>query len=415
MKCSSCGESLYERSKRCPKCGKKPKRPKKHPFLVLTLLSLFVLILSALFFIDRPERPVQSVTTESKVTDDSNDLSNFHDPAPKQETELKPSTSAPLPEPVEKPAEEIKEEAINDIAALISDSQTKVFTIYTDSSQGSGFLFNQNGDIITNAHVVEGYTWVTIIDSNGNEYHGQVIGYSNHSDVALIRSGDLASRIPMELEITNKAKVGDEVVALGSPQGMENTATLGFITGVDRSFYIGSRSYSNIYQMSAPISAGSSGGPLVSTKTGKAIAINSAKMLGEEAIGFSIPLQDVYSIIQGWAQHPMTEQDIFALFYNESGDYYYEDLENKEEWFFDGGDYTEEEDTHTYYEIPEEWYDENPNEENKNEEKSENSYLEEAKPDDSDKLKKNESIEGEELNPNQDPEEEVENETVNGQ
>ncbi|MFJ5621654.1 hypothetical protein ACIQD3_02775 [Peribacillus loiseleuriae] len=103
--------------------------------------------------------------------------------------------------------------------------------------------------------------------------------------------------------------------------------------------------------MSAPISPGSSGGPLLSKKNGKVIAINSAKMIGEAAIGFSIPVKDVYSILQGWVEQPLTEQEIFDLFYNEYGDYYYRDLwENEGNWYFDGGEYSEvEPDTYVEY------------------------------------------------------------------
>lgn len=74
-------------------------------------------------------------------------------------------------------------------------------------------------------------------------------------------------------------KVGDEIIALGSPLGVRNTATLGYITGVNRSFFVGERSYDNVYQMSAHLAEGNSGGPLLSLKTGKVIAINSARLL----------------------------------------------------------------------------------------------------------------------------------------
>ena len=161
-----------------------------------------------------------------------------------------------------------------------------------------------------------------------------------------------------ELETSEYTMIGEEVIALGSPQGLENTATLGYITGVNRSFNIGQRSYENLYQMSAPISPGSSGGPLLSKETGKVIAINSAKMLGEEAIGFSIPIIDIYPLLQGWIQQPLSKQEVINLFYNDNGNYYYEDLwENEEEWYFDDGEY-QEEDTDTYYDIPDEWIDE---------------------------------------------------------
>ena len=132
---------------------------------------------------------------------------------------------------------------------MIDESLTKVVTIYTETSQGSGFLINDKGDVLTNAHVVEGFTEVTVLDSLDHNYSGLVIGYSNDTDVAIVRVADLAGKAPLALESTTKALIGQEVIALGSPLGLRNTATLGYITGVDRSFFIGQRAYENIYQM----------------------------------------------------------------------------------------------------------------------------------------------------------------------
>ncbi|WP_428908228.1 trypsin-like peptidase domain-containing protein [Niallia sp. Krafla_26] len=366
MNCPSCGEKLYERSTKCPNCGKQRKSSKRKLIFVLTLLSVLLGITVFKFFSEQTNLPTQSAATkpESYINFQNEETKKTPDPepdptpVPQLKDEVKPTTD-PMPNVVAKPVEEIEEETIDDITYLIADSQSKVFTIFTGGSQGSGFLMNQRGDIITNAHVIEGFTWVTIKDWNGVEYQGQVIGYSNDTDIALIRVQELAGKTPMKLETVSDTKVGEEIIAIGSPQGVENTATLGFITGINRSFNIGQRTYENLYQMSAPISAGSSGGPLLSKESGKAIAINSAKMLGDEPIGFSIPIKAVYSIILQWSEQPMDEKEIHSLFYNELGDYYFEDLwETEEEGYFDGGEITEEEDINSYYEIPEEWVEE---------------------------------------------------------
>ncbi|MBA9025635.1 S1C family serine protease [Peribacillus huizhouensis] len=299
--------------------------------------------------------------------------------------------------PVVLPAKktEAQVESKKDITDVIAEQQTKVYTIYTESAQGSGFLMNHKGDIVTNAHVVEGYVQAIVKNSDGSEYGGQVIGYSNNTDIAIIRVPELAGKEPMALETSNQTLIGEEVIALGSPHGLENTATIGYITGVGRNFYIGNRSYENIYQMSAAISPGSSGGPLLSKKSGKTIAINSAKMIGEEAIGFSIPVKDVYSILQDWVEQPLTEQEIFDLFYNEYGEYYYQDLwEDEEYWYFDGGEYSEEE-PDTYVENP-------------SDEEIDSSYTQDAFDDDSYYQRTDDSIGYEELEDNQTYEEYVE-------
>ncbi len=125
-----------------------------------------------------------------------------------------------------------------DVKEIIAEAQEKVFTIYTDYSQGSGFLINKQGDVLTNAHVVEGSIDVIVRDKNGEEYQGKVIGYSNEIDVAVIRVPALKNKNPLLLETKRKARVGEEVITLGSPMGLENTATFGYISGVDRNFVI---------------------------------------------------------------------------------------------------------------------------------------------------------------------------------
>jgi serine protease Do len=360
MFCTSCGEQIKSRSKICPNCGKKQKKLKVIPLLFLMSFISFIVIGTTLFlYFDQSKQsiPVSKAPSERtnnmETTEDVEKHRKIEDDKEKSEAIMEV-----IPEAIALPAEEIKEEVKKDITAVIAESQSRVLTIYTGTTQGSGFLMNQNGDIVTNAHVVEGYVSVSVTDSNGVDYDGQVVGYSNDTDIAVIHVPELSGRQSIELETSEYTIIGEEVIALGSPQGLENTATLGYITGVNRSFNIGQRSYKNLYQMSAPISPGSSGGPLLSKETGKVIAINSAKMLGEEAIGFSIPIIDIYPLLQGWIQQPLTKQEVINLFYNDNGNYYYEDLwENEEEWYFDDGDY-QEEDADTYYDIPDEWVDE---------------------------------------------------------
>jgi serine protease Do len=373
MFCSSCGEQLKSRSEACPRCGKKPKKSKVIPFLfLLSFISIIVIGTTLFFYFDHPKQSISVSKAPSELTKKMETIEEI------EEVEKSETLVETMPETIALPAEKMEEEVKKDITAVIAESQTSVFTIYTDRTQGSGFLMNQNGDIVTNAHVVEGYARVTVTDSNSLNFEGQVIGYSNDTDIAVIRVPDLSGRQSIELETSEYTMIGEEVIALGSPQGLENTATLGYITGVNRSFTIGQRSYENLYQMSAPISPGSSGGPLLSKETGKVIAINSAKMLGEDAIGFSIPTLDIYPLLQSWIQAPLSEQEVIDLFYNANGNYYYEDLwENKEDWYFDGGDYQEEEKTDTYYDIPDDWVDEAYEDGLIEEDRHEEDYLEE--------------------------------------
>lgn len=340
MFCSTCGKKLSSDGRYCPSCGNKKKKSKLIPFLViLSILSTLTFVFTIKYYWDEADN--KKTATIPTVVETKKD---------KNETGKKKEVTRVV---ASKPVEKMKEDTKQSVTQIIEESQKKVYTIFAGDSQGSGFLINDKGDVLTNAHVVEGYLEASIKDKGGTEYNGYIcIGYSTDTDVAIIRVPKLAGIKPIDVEKTGVAKIGQEVVALGSPLGLENTATLGTITGVDRSFFIGERSYDNIYQMSAYIAPGSSGGPLVSMETGKAVAINSARLITDESVGFSIPIKDIFLLIEGWIAQPLSEQEISDLFYNESGSYYYED-ESDGEWYFEGGDYNDEEDS--YYDIPDEW------------------------------------------------------------
>lgn len=201
-------------------------------------------------------------------------------------------------------AEEGKAKTLKDI---IFETQKLVVMIETDNgSQGSGFLYNLEGDLITNAHVVTGSRKVKIKTADARELEGEVIGISTETDVAVVRVTALAGTEPLQVVRDEKAEVGDEVLAVGSPLGFQNTVTTGIISGLGRSFEIEPYLYSDLYQISAPIAPGNSGGPLVDQKTGMVLGINSAGY-EEGSIGFSIPIANVIDIAESWSDEPMTE------------------------------------------------------------------------------------------------------------
>ena len=195
----------------------------------------------------------------------------------------------------------------NDLKTIIHNSQKAVvqISVNTKNSEviGSGFLYNDKGDIITNAHVVAGASTVTIKTSDAKTYTGHVIGIGTLHDVAVVRVPELAGQASIKINQKSKAEIGDQVIALGSPLGLQNTVTLGIISGVNRSFKIDPFNYDDMYQISASITHGNSGGPLLDKNTGEAIAINSA---GTEQgnIGFSIPLIDVIQQLESWSENP---------------------------------------------------------------------------------------------------------------
>lgn len=192
-----------------------------------------------------------------------------------------------------------------DLKTLIHEAEKNVVQIEasdeTESSIGSGFIFNDKGDVVTNAHVVKGYDSVFIKTTDARMHPAAVIGVGKEEDIALLRVPQLSNRTPMNMDLKEIGEIGDDIIAVGSPLGLQNTVTMGTISGTDREFTINDFTYHDAYQISAPITHGNSGGPLIHQKTGKVIAINSA---GTEqgSIGFSLPLQNVKDQLDKWSE-----------------------------------------------------------------------------------------------------------------
>lgn len=221
----------------------------------------------------------------------------WHGEIPSQLT----NTSAFSTTKSESSAEQSKE-----LKDIIHEVQKVVVMIeLEDGSLGSGFLYNNKGDVITNAHVVNGAKKVKIKTADAQEFEGTVIGLSKDIDVAAVRVPGLVKEQPLDIS-KKKAELGDEILALGSPLGLQNTVTTGIISGVGRSFEIPPYQYTDAYQISAPIAPGNSGGPLINSNTGQVLGINSAGT-DQGSIGFSIPIVNVMSLVKGWSESPMTD------------------------------------------------------------------------------------------------------------
>ncbi len=171
---------------------------------------------------------------------------------------------------------------------------------------GSGFLFNEKGDIITNAHVVNDADVIYVRTANGRIYPAAVVGTGESTDIAVIRVPQLAGQKSLNIETKKKAETGDEVISLGSPHGFQNTVTLGIISGTERNFTVDGFEYQNAYQISAQITEGNSGGPLISRESGNVIGIN-AVGTNDGTLGFSIPIDDVHKQLSTWSNEAKNE------------------------------------------------------------------------------------------------------------
>ncbi|CAG9622949.1 S1C family serine protease [Sutcliffiella rhizosphaerae] len=200
---------------------------------------------------------------------------------------------------------EEKESVPQALKEIIFESQKLVVKIeLPDGSFGSGFLYNNKGDVVTNAHVVANAKEVKVTTADSKELTGEVIGISIDTDIAVVRVSELEGVDSFKLAKNRKAELGDDVIALGSPLGLQNTVTTGIISGTAREFEIDSFKYEDLFQISAPIAPGNSGGPLIDAKTGEVVGINSATM-ERGIIGFSIPFVNVLPLIESWSESPM--------------------------------------------------------------------------------------------------------------
>ncbi len=204
----------------------------------------------------------------------------------------------------------VKEDAKPNLKEMIRESQKHVVSIEValedGTSLGSGFLYNDKGDVVTNAHVVTGALSVRVKTSDMSIHPGKVIGIDEEKDIAVVRVEALVGKEPMAVDKETKIEIGDQVMAFGSPLGLDNTVTTGIISGVDRDMDIDSTKYRGVYQISAPITHGNSGGPLVLESNGKVIGINSAGN-DQGSIGFSIPYRQIAGMIEDWSLNPDEE------------------------------------------------------------------------------------------------------------
>lgn len=220
-----------------------------------------------------------------------------------------------------------------DLKEVISKNQSKVVQIERDDGElGSGFLYNDKGDIITNAHIVAGASTVLVRMPDMHTYNGTVIGIGEAIDVAVVRVQELKNLEPMKIGFEYEGEVGDEVIAMGSPRGLQNTVTTGIISAVNRNFTLPPYRFNKAYQISAPTSPGSSGGPLFQAKTGEVIGINSAAYEGD-VIGFSIPIKTIWPLVTAWSEGKYPEEPLnyYRTFLNEEEarhliHYFYESL-----------------------------------------------------------------------------------------
>ncbi len=167
-------------------------------------------------------------------------------------------------------------------------------------SLGSGFFIDQNGFIVTNNHVIENADKIEVILKNGKKFEAKIIGRDPNTDIAIIKINGKDNFPAVTLGNSDSLKVGQWVVAIGSPFGLEQTVTAGIVSAKGR--VIGSGPYDDFIQTDASINPGNSGGPLINMK-GRVVGINTAIISGGQGIGFAIPINMAKGIFKQLRAH----------------------------------------------------------------------------------------------------------------
>jgi serine protease Do len=198
---------------------------------------------------------------------------------------------------------------VNSVVSISSSVQTNSFYgSGSGSSSGSGFILTEDGYVVTNYHVVEDATAISVILHDDTEYSAELVGQDATNDIAVLKVD--ASGLPAAaLGSSGALNIGDMVAAIGNPLGeLASTQTIGYVSGINREVTTDSTIISMI-QTDAVINPGNSGGPLFNMY-GQVIGITTAKYSGTtgsgatiEGIGFAIPIDDVVPIISDLIEH----------------------------------------------------------------------------------------------------------------
>jgi Do/DeqQ family serine protease len=160
---------------------------------------------------------------------------------------------------------------------------------YAIKNMGSGIILNSDGYILTNYHVVEKLDRILIKLFDGKEYFAKLVGHDAYTDLAVLKISTLRKLSEPEFGQSKDLNVGEWVMAIGNPYGLEGTVTVGVISGIERDD-LGINHFENFIQTDASINPGNSGGPLINLD-GQIVGINTAVMAVGSGVSFAIPIE----------------------------------------------------------------------------------------------------------------------------
>ena len=269
---------------------KKDKKSKRYLAAMVALTVLNFAIFGGMYFLGRSEG-----MTISKVASKQELVSTLHGNSGVETTE----TANRGPELSTVDIAKQVGPAVVGITSVINGQMSIFGNPMQSNSQGSGIILSSDGYIVTNNHVVSDSSMVKVTLNTGQEYEAKVIGMDAQTDLAVIKIEPKESLTVANLGDSSAIEVGERVVAIGNPMGLEffGSVTQGIVSAVNRSISIDNRNM-NLIQTDAAINSGNSGGALINAY-GEVIGINSVKVTttGVEGMGFAIPISEASPII----------------------------------------------------------------------------------------------------------------------
>lgn len=202
---------------------------------------------------------------------------------------------------------------LNDFFKKFFDQQGAHAMPRETRGQGSGFLIDADGHIVTNNHVIDGASEVSVVLNDGSRFEARVVGRDDKTDLALLKV-DAGRPLPyVDLGDSARARVGDWVLAVGNPFGLGGSVNAGIISARGRDIHSGP--YDDYIQIDAPINRGNSGGPLFDI-AGQVIGVNAAIYSpsgGNVGIGFAIPAETVHAVVADLRDNGRVERGWLGL------------------------------------------------------------------------------------------------------
>jgi putative serine protease PepD len=208
------------------------------------------------------------------------------------------------------------------IGSIYAKASPAVVSVRTRGATGTGFLFDRDGTLVTNAHVVGRSRQVAVrFGPNGHSIDASVLGTDPSSDLAVLKIAvaDTPNVDPLTLADSSRVKVGDTAVAIGNPFGLDRTATAGIVSGLGRHIRAPNGvEIDQVIQTDAPINPGNSGGPLLDTRA-RVIGVNSQIATagqtgnGNVGIGFAVPANTVRQVVPRLKQGQTIERPYLGV------------------------------------------------------------------------------------------------------